>query len=146
NLQPLADVVQCSAGYDFASVHECGAVLECVVLVAVDVGLDDQVGGMLPNAAVHLLRNGEALDNDIKKMSRAVFVGPVPFEMDGEHTLGTHFAQWDARDGVSEHADNREASANFYRQKHSGIGTTCPNRIDERPGVENDAISGREIR
>jgi len=83
---------------------------------------------------------------DIKKMSRAVFVGPVPFEMDGEHTLGTHFAQWDARDGVSEHAVNKEASANFYRQKHSGIGTTCPNRIDERPGVEHDAIAGREIR
>src|SRR5207245_9337087 len=125
NLQPLADVVQCSAGYDFASVHECGAVFEGVVLVAVDVGLDDQVGGLLPNAAVHLLRDGEALANDIKKMSRAVFVGPVPFEMDGEHTLGAHFAQRDARHCVSEHAVNKEASANLDGQKHSGIGTTC---------------------
>src|SRR5437667_11884528 len=75
-----------------------------------------------------------------------IFVGPMAFEMNGEHTLGTHFAQWDARDGVSEHAVNKEASANFYRQKHSGIGTTCPNRIDERPGVEHDAIAGTAIR
>ena len=52
---------------------------EGVVFVAVDVRLDDQVGGLLPLRAVHFLGDGEALADDVEEVARAVAVAHLPF-------------------------------------------------------------------
>src|SRR4029077_20869989 len=60
-LYPLSDLGESRTGRSFSSENQVGGAFEIVVLVSVDVGIDDQVGGRLPYPAVHLLGNRKTL-------------------------------------------------------------------------------------
>ena len=65
-VEPFADFWEGGSGGDFSGFHQGCAVFEGVVFVAVDVGLDDEVGDGLPLIAVHLLGDGEALADHVE--------------------------------------------------------------------------------
>ena len=71
-LQPPANFRQSRSGHDFSGAHQLGAVFEGVVLVAIHIRFDHQVGGLFPLAAVHLLGDGKTLPNHIEQVPRPV--------------------------------------------------------------------------
>src|SRR5580658_3127635 len=75
---------------------------------------------------------------------RAIF-RPLSLQMNGENAVRTHFAQRLRGHRMREHAIDQPASANVYRQEHSGIGATGSYRIDDRTGMKDYALAGVEV-
>src|ERR1700685_457942 len=144
-LQPLANLRQGRPCSYFPGSHQSDAVFEGVIFIAVHIRFTHQTVRRFPLAAVHLLGDGETLSDDIKKMARALAVGPLAFKMHGQHAFRSHLTQRPGGYGVREHAVDEEASAKLYWQKHTWIRTTGAHRVDQRPGMEYHALASGEI-
>src|ERR1700758_4927091 len=103
--------------------------LESIVAETVDVGFDNKIGCLVPYAAIHRLRDGETLPDDIKKVTWTISVGPTSFEMHGQDFVGPHLTQWSGWHGMGKHAIDQQATTDLYRQKHARVGTTGANRF-----------------
>ena len=143
--KPGFDLGQRSTGDGFAGGNQFGGALEAIVAESANVGGKNDVGGSFPDAAHLLLGDGEALSDYVEDVTRSLEVDPVRAEIDAEHTIGSHLAQWNGGNRMSEHAVDEETTVDVYRQEHAGIGATGADGIDERTGLENDRVAGDEI-
>ena len=115
----------------FTGANQFGGAFEIVIAEAGHIRLDHQIGGATPKMAHHVLRDGEGLSDDVKKIPRRAIFGPLTFQVHSQHTLRAHVAQRARGHGIREHAIDQPPSANIYRQKHSWIRATGAHRIDD---------------
>ena len=141
----FSDFRKCCASDRFTGTDERGAVLEVVVLESVDVGFNDEVGG-LPDCRSSSPARWRSIDRSHQTGGAGrLCASRFLFRCTAEYAVGAHLAQRDGGNGVREHAIDQHASANLYRKEHSGISATGAYRIDERAGMEDHAFAGGEI-
>ena len=144
-LEPFPDFGQRGARDDFSGTNQSSGMFESVVFVTVDVGLNHQIGSLLPNVAIHFLSNREALADHIEQMPRSLAGGPAPFQMHGDNAIGTHLPQRSGRNRIGQHAIDQLTPANLYWQKHSRVGATGAYGINQRTGVKEHTFARRKV-
>jgi len=112
----------------------------------VDLRFNHQVRSPLPLAAVHFLRDGEALPDHFEYVPRSLDIGPFSFQTHRQDATGAHLAQGLSGHGIGEHAVDQKTAVNPHRQEHAWIGTTGADGIDERSGMKDHSFPGGKIR
>ncbi len=129
--EPLSYLGQRSAHGDLTGAYQIIGAREIVVGKSGNVGFHDDIRGASPDGSHCILRDGEGLSNDVEKMAWRPAVRPCAFQMDREHTIGSHFANWAAGYGVRQHSIHQISSVNLDGQKHSRIRTTGAHGIND---------------